>query len=316
MAYKIEGEICPVCKAYLFNDDDVVFCPTCGAPHHRDCYASIGHCGMEEFHGTENQYSPKSEDGDSPNSEFNESERVTSRCPRCGRESEGQALFCPYCGCDMTGKDSPVPPAYAGMYLDPYGGLPRDGSVKVDGEKLEDVKHFVYSNTQRYLPVFVKLTKKNRAGWNWAAFILPHCWLFFRKQYTAGVVAVVLMLVSALCSISLSSELSALMSSVIPENNTQLLQQLMTYRPQTGIVSQILWITGELLRLGVMVFFGIFGDWFYRSHVVSKIREINANDEIVEKNQELMSKGGISVWGFMLSYVATVYIPQIIAVFI
>ena len=44
---------CSVCHAYLFDDDDVVYCPVCGAPHHRDCYKSIGHCAFEEAHGTE-----------------------------------------------------------------------------------------------------------------------------------------------------------------------------------------------------------------------------------------------------------------------
>ena len=34
---------CAVCNAYLFEEDDVVYCPVCGAPHHRECYNSIGH---------------------------------------------------------------------------------------------------------------------------------------------------------------------------------------------------------------------------------------------------------------------------------
>ena len=31
MSISIEGEKCPVCGAYLFDEDDVVFCPECGA---------------------------------------------------------------------------------------------------------------------------------------------------------------------------------------------------------------------------------------------------------------------------------------------
>ena len=34
----------------------MVYCPECGAPHHRECYNSIGHCALEEFHGTDMQY--------------------------------------------------------------------------------------------------------------------------------------------------------------------------------------------------------------------------------------------------------------------
>ena len=49
---------CGVCHAYLFEDDDVVYCPVCGAPHHRDCYKSIGHCAYEAAQG--NAVSPDS----------------------------------------------------------------------------------------------------------------------------------------------------------------------------------------------------------------------------------------------------------------
>ena len=31
MSISVEGEKCPVCGAYLFDKDDVVFCPECGA---------------------------------------------------------------------------------------------------------------------------------------------------------------------------------------------------------------------------------------------------------------------------------------------
>ena len=56
MSTKETKRVCSLCHAYLFEDDDVVCCPVCGAPHHRDCYMNIGHCALEEFHGTENQY--------------------------------------------------------------------------------------------------------------------------------------------------------------------------------------------------------------------------------------------------------------------
>ena len=56
MSLSYEGQSCALCHAYLFPEDDVVCCPECGAPHHRECYNSIGKCALEELHGTENQY--------------------------------------------------------------------------------------------------------------------------------------------------------------------------------------------------------------------------------------------------------------------
>ena len=61
MSLKIEGCSCARCKAYLFSEDDIVYCPVCGAPHHRECYNALGHCALEELHGTENEYSMEKE---------------------------------------------------------------------------------------------------------------------------------------------------------------------------------------------------------------------------------------------------------------
>ena len=54
--FKYENLCCPVCYAKFFEEDDIVVCPVCGAPHHRDCYKHEGHCHYQADHGTENQW--------------------------------------------------------------------------------------------------------------------------------------------------------------------------------------------------------------------------------------------------------------------
>ena len=45
---------CKVCGNEI--KENANFCPVCGTPHHRECYEQLGHCAMEEFHGTDRQY--------------------------------------------------------------------------------------------------------------------------------------------------------------------------------------------------------------------------------------------------------------------
>ena len=33
--------------------DDIVVCPECGAPHHRECYEKEGHCHFADKHGAD-----------------------------------------------------------------------------------------------------------------------------------------------------------------------------------------------------------------------------------------------------------------------
>ena len=42
--------VCPVCKKQFEDGDDIVVCPECGTPHHRECYNSIHHCANADLH--------------------------------------------------------------------------------------------------------------------------------------------------------------------------------------------------------------------------------------------------------------------------
>ena len=44
---------CPVCDKQFKKGDDVVVCPECGAPHHRECYEKEGHCHFADKHGAD-----------------------------------------------------------------------------------------------------------------------------------------------------------------------------------------------------------------------------------------------------------------------
>ena len=78
---------CAICGSYLFDDDDIVYCPECGAPHHRDCYNAIGHCGRADMHEQ-----LKSE----PSKPSEEQEACI--CKRCKKALPENTNFCPYCG--------------------------------------------------------------------------------------------------------------------------------------------------------------------------------------------------------------------------
>ena len=38
------GQHCPICGKEFCDGDDIVVCPECGTPYHRECYKTAGHC--------------------------------------------------------------------------------------------------------------------------------------------------------------------------------------------------------------------------------------------------------------------------------
>ena len=56
MDYK--GCKCASCHKVLKEGDDIVICPECGAPYHRECYAAEGRCVFSAKHGKDFEYVP------------------------------------------------------------------------------------------------------------------------------------------------------------------------------------------------------------------------------------------------------------------
>ena len=184
MSLNIEGEKCGICNAYLFEEDDVVYCPECGAPHHRDCYKSAGRCGLEALHGTENQYKRPEKSGqkieidpDIEKSDSFKSEREV-RCGMCGNTYLASENSCPECGAPNVSR-------MGGRFIafDFLGGIPGDMDLG-DGVTAEEAKRFVASNTHRYIPKFAAFKAGKRTSWNWLAFLAPSAWFLSRKMYT------------------------------------------------------------------------------------------------------------------------------------
>lgn len=47
---RFENQICPVCEETFKESDEIVVCPECGTPHHRNCYKSLGECKNASLH--------------------------------------------------------------------------------------------------------------------------------------------------------------------------------------------------------------------------------------------------------------------------
>lgn len=278
---------CAFCKSILFDDDDIVVCPECGAPHHRDCYNELGHCAAEELHGTDKCYRCEADDCTADDNTSAEQQV----CPSCGLKGPAGAVYCSYCGARYDGgRTTNTYVHYVGADL--LGGVAPD--EEIDGVKAEDIALYVRTNTARYVPLFKQLShSKRKVHWNWSAFLFPQAWLLLRKNYFAGFISLAVGLISTfLCgpmtlliqNVQLnaaSSEYAALLEAAI-QNADPLVH--------------LLFLAGSLLSLVVSIVVGMFGDRIYKDNVIEKLQRINANDEIEDKKQEILRVGGLNLW--------------------
>lgn len=306
MSEDAKNKQCQICKGYLFEEDDVVVCPHCGAPHHRDCWNTVGHCGIEEFHDTEKQYNLLKDDSSA--GEENNAEQVNT-CPRCHRTSKASgAEFCPYCGQPYNGGHQGF---VNGMpNYDPYGGLPKNTTI--DGARVEDIATFVGSNSARYVNRFSTLNKNKKGSWNWAAFIFPAGWCFARKMIPQGILYLILQISATLCALPFSENINDIAIANELNGYEEIFNYLMNNPQEIALIPMLLAVIGFVLLVLPRIFCGRLGDWHYKCFAIEKIKKILDNNDIDDKEEALFRAGNVNVLLLILAYFLAQLLPSII----
>ncbi len=294
---------CPICKSYLFSDDDLVHCPDCGAAHHRDCWQAVGHCGRLELHGREPQIEETPEE-------------KANICPKCGKELPEGANFCPWCGKseaeDTETDENPDFKTFtfggAPIKIDPMGGVQKDADI--DGVKAEDVAKFIGYNPHKFLPMFMNINAGLRPRWNWVAFVSPYCHSLFRKMNLHFLVYLFLEVVGYMLLTPFYKILSGL--------GTVTNQQLMNPEFMMEHFSDPIVLLSMFLSIGFLILPRIFAalncEKQYKKHVTDTIKEIR-KDMDADEEEEFQKKGRarpfLSIFFFILSTYFSSLIPYI-----
>ena len=215
---------CPVCSMKFQKDDDIVVCPKCGAPYHRDCYDKNGKCIFPDLHRSKKSWS-EVYDTSKPDDKDKKEEAVNFvTCPVCGEKNPKDNAVCQNCGAALP-EQNEESPHYKDPYeqlrdfmrkdpdedeiddfykelnssdnrnpfiffIDPMGGVAKDEDF--DGVTGAEMAKFVRANTPYYMPVFKRIKSENKGKFNFAAFFLTGGWYLYRKQYVIGTVISVL----------------------------------------------------------------------------------------------------------------------------
>lgn len=95
---KYTGNPCPGCQQIFNNDDDIVVCPDCGTPQHRECYDKENKCVCSHLHEEDYTWQGKVNNESPLPAEKSE----TISCPNCGYENPKGTPVCKQCGMKFT----------------------------------------------------------------------------------------------------------------------------------------------------------------------------------------------------------------------
>lgn len=276
---------CPVCERQFTESDDIVTCPECGTPHHRECYKSIGHCANADKHGTDYSFEQtegsSAEQGAYSNIYYNPDlpkESNKTKCVNCGEEIDSSAVFCSKCSARQPAPDF-------SSYYDPVpdfsviGKAPQSPqfseSEKLDGVSLSEIAAVVKTNTLRFI---TKFKSGKKVSWNWAAFFFGPYYLFFRKMYKEGALFLALRLIITLISQGVYSKEYADFMSFATANmdklrnpTEELINEIMPL--YQAVIPLMAIMTGAMLILHIII--ALFADNIYKDKAISTVKKVN-----------------------------------------
>lgn len=324
------GLKCPVCGKTFTANDDIVVCPDCGAPYHRECYAKVGKCVFADRHGTPDAWKrPPEEPG--PESQPGQ------RCPRCGSQNAPGALFCAHCGQPLAENQQdfhgfpqnngfpfaggpqngpPFPPyqqpqqngapGQIPFLFDPLGGV--NPNEPIEDVPAGDAAKLVQNNTQYYLPVFMNLTHFHRNRFNFGAFLFSAGWLLYRKMYKLGGILAAAMaalyLAFTYITINYSQPIMQVLyasvgitSDTASPNYNQIVKMadLLLQMPAGKIILFFIPTVISAINLTIMIVVGINANKWYLRHCVDKARTIQASAQSpTEREIRFQEQGGVN----------------------
>ena len=213
------GNHCPVCEQAFTDTDDIVVCPDCGTPYHRDCWKKVGACMHRSEHAAGFEWQP--EIGPEAAKAAHE-----ATCPNCGTRNTPGAARCSHCGCPLprseadsadAAKPEEQVPIYArdpsavnnrsaapGPHIETYSA-DREGAIyrreigpedTIDGIKAKDWAAYVGRSPMYYLMQFFRMSITNRkAAVCLSAFLFGPAYLFYRKMWKEGLLTAILTIV-------------------------------------------------------------------------------------------------------------------------
>lgn len=295
---------CAACGVVFDEDSDIVVCPECGAPHHRECWKAEGHCACEKDHANGYTWEPErviigndlkqENDGSQKSSVEDTDEKII--CPVCGNETPKSQKYCERCGYYLAHSREG---AYSnGNAKSEFAELfDFDESELIEGVPAGDVGKFVGSMWMYYIPRFVSFVrKKSNTSFNFTACLTHGLWFIARKMYGVGAALAVLMLGITAYKAYFYNILYATFGNSI--SDITVFDLLPEHR---GLFFGMM-VYGALviLQFAVMLLCGLFGNKLYMNFCTKKIKQINAkataeHATAEQFNEAIETEGGVAL---------------------
>ncbi len=350
------GYECPVCNKNFHADDDVVVCPVCGTPHHRECYEQMGKCANESKHAEGFDFEAAEGGNDIP--------KGAVKCKQCGTINEEGTFFCKNCKAPLiepvnnAGQNQTTPPygnptggnpygnptgnpygnpmggnpfggnpmgGFGAVQFDPMAGVSPDAEFE-DGAKAGEVAKYVKQNTPYFMQVFNRIKNFGKSKFSFAGLLFGGGYLLYRKQYVIGTIITAVM---AVCLIFSTYGQYTVLSGIINEISSDSSVKLTSYSQlfslildkvnQLDLGDYIIVMASSLCQLiyyALHLVCGLIANKTYYKHCCKQVKKIKTNASSDSEADNLLQTKGGVNTALAFSLLAVLLIINFVPQFI
>lgn len=299
------NEICPVCKRQFGTDDDIVVCPYCGTPHHRECWNIKKTCENSALHGEGFEWKPITVKNQPAQNPAPVAETMSS--------SEG-GTFAALPRLTMVENEEDI----ENLLL---RGMGYQKDETIDGVSVGDAALYIQQGARSYIKKF----KTKKFSFNWAAFFFSPAWFFYRKLYKAGAIILAVFVALALFTYPMIEKLDE-QTAALESKITQIVGDEKNFSSSDLAQNEDLFNASKSLLKGYAVYFlinmfapglvsALIANELYKKKMIRDIKDIkeDSKDEDTQFEKSLiMQKGGVSLmWGAVVLF-ASSYLPELL----
>lgn len=329
------GYECKICSKKFSEDDDIVVCPDCGTPYHKECYKETGKCINTELH--EKNISWKAEN------EAAAQNAAEIKCRNCGKLLGAEQLFCDKCGTpsetffkskNANGESSDSYGGYGSEngriametihpyminYSDPLCGFNPEEEYS-ENVTLRDVGDYVKTNTHYYLPKFRLMKSLNfKLSFNFSAMLFPEFYFANRKMPMAAAMILIIKTIIGFPATAVTMQRTfsnEMFRELFKESMpfaADVIDKLMNYDFTGAYFSLLLDISSVLSWIIIFICAG-FSNYFYYRHVINKVKAIKTDAQLTGGNtSEILKTSGGTSWGMLALFIVLYFLSSYIS---
>lgn len=295
---------CPFCGQAFKETDDVVVCPDCGTPHHRECWLKNGECFRADKHGLNEPVEVEFKDVEENENANNINGEQAFNGGSSGFSDYGQSNN----GFNQKNQEKEPPQKIVQDIMDRLKNNSQE-EVVIDSHKLSLFAAAIGKNQDYYLPRFMLFEKmKKPFAWNIGGCFFPLAWALYRKMYKiAALVFALYIAVFAMSSLPLVTneeyiEISQVCLQEDPQYALNVLMFQAGYTDVTLTANQVKYcevlesieiplytiIFSYIVTLGTRIAMGFFGSYLYFKKLSKNISKAKEKTKITGMPEETL----------------------------